>query len=164
MSIVELNGNVCNEIVIDQDSMEELLSAESEPTTYKYDPEGTEIELDDDLELEDDVLAAIDELEGDEKAVATCRAAYDLNELEGGFCCQTVGMEFSEMMDMDPAYSGIMTTATKVVKKDDDPIVVNFGFEGADGTITWGAEAFASGRALAASAVTVAATAMVFDF
>ena len=57
-----------------------------------------------------------------------------------------------------------MTTATKTVKKTDDPIVVNLGIEDADATITWGAEVFASGRALAASAVTLAATAMVFDF
>jgi len=70
MSIVELNGNLCNEIVIDQDSMDEMFTSESEPATYKYDPEGTEIEVDADLEIEADVQEAIAELEGDESAVA----------------------------------------------------------------------------------------------
>ena len=104
MSIVELNGNVCNEIVIDQESMEEVLTSESEPTTYLYDPEGTEFELDDELVMEDDVADAIDALEGDEMAVAMCRANYDLNSFAGGFCCQTLGLEFSELMGSDPAY------------------------------------------------------------
>ena len=164
MSIVELNGNLCNEIVIDQDSMDEMFTSESEPATYKYDPEGTEIEVDADLEIEADVQEAIAELEGDESAVAQCRAAYDVNELEGGFCCQSIGLEFSELMDSDPEYMGFMTSATKVVKQAEDPVVVNVGFEGADISVTWGAEVFASGRALAASVVTVAATAMLFDF
>ena len=127
MSIVELNGNVCNEIVIDQDSMEEMFLSDDEPATYKYDPEGTEIEVDADLELEDDVQEAIAELEGDESAVAQCRAAYDVNELEGGFCCQTIGLEYSELMDTDPQYMGFMTSATKVVKQTEDPVVVNLG-------------------------------------
>ena len=164
MSIVELNGNVCNEIVIDQDSMEEMFLSDDEPATYKYDPEGTEIEVDADLELEDDVQEAIDALEGDAKAVAKCRATYDVNELSGGFCCQSIGLEYTEVMATDPQYVGKLTSATKVVKGGDDPVVVNVGFEGYDITVTWGAEVFGSGRALAASVVTVAATAMLFDF
>ena len=113
MSAVEMNGNVCNELVIEQESIEELFG-EDAPDVYKYDPNSTELALDDDLELEDDIVEAIDELEGDEAGVAMCRANYDLNELEGGFCCQTLAIEYAEFFESDPSYTGFMTSATKV--------------------------------------------------
>ena len=162
MSIVEMNGNVCNELVINTESIEEQFS-EDTPDVYKYDPNSTELALDEDLELTAEKQEALEALEGDEAGVAMCRAYYDLNELEGGFCRQTLGFEFAELFEMEPGYQGFMTSATKVSALNDDPIEVSMGFSDSDVTITWGAEVFASGRALAASAVTVAATAIVFE-
>lgn len=162
MSIVELNGKVCDTLVIDSESMTEQFMAEGDQDVWKWDPEATEIALDEDLELEDDIQEAITELEGDAKGVAECRAYYDLNELEGGFCCQTLGLEYTEELEMDPGYMGFMTTATKASGSDGDPAVVEI-MEGVEITVTWGAEVFASGRALAASAVIFATTAMACD-
>jgi hypothetical protein len=53
MSIVELNGKVCDTLVIDSESITEKFMTESgdEPDVWKYDPEGTELETDEDLEL-----------------------------------------------------------------------------------------------------------------
>jgi len=53
MSAVEMNGNVCNELVIEQESIEELFG-EDAPDVYKYDPNSTELALDEDLELTDE--------------------------------------------------------------------------------------------------------------
>ena len=163
MSIVELNGKVCDTLVIDSESMTEQFMAEGDQDVWKWDPEATEIALDEDLELEDDIQEAITELEGDAKGVAECRAYYDLNELEGGFCCQTLGLEYTEELEMDPGYMGFMTSATKASNYDADPVAISIGFTDEDITITWGAEVFASGRALAASAVIFATTAMACD-
>ena len=164
MSIVELNGKVCHTLVIDSESITEqfMTAPDDAPDVWKFDPEATEIELDEDLELEDDVAEALAELEGDAKGVADCRAYYDLNELEGGFCCQTLGLEYAEEMDTDPAYFGMLTSATKASVSNGDPAVVEI-MEGIEITVTWGAEVFASGRALAASAVIFATTAMACD-
>ena len=164
MSIVELNGKVCDTLVIDSESMTEQFMAEGDQDVWKWDPEATEIALDEDLELEADISEAIDELEGDAKGVAECRANYDLNELEGGFCCQTLGLEYNEELgDFDPSYMGFMTSATKASNYDADPVAISLGVADDDITITWGAEVFASGRALAASAVIFATTAMACD-
>lgn len=138
-----------------------MTSPDDEPDVWKFDPEATEIELDEDLTLEDDIQEALEELEGDAKGVAECRAYYDLNELEGGFCCQTLGLEYAEEMETDPGYFGMLTTATKASVSNGDPAIVDF--LGMEITVTWGAEVFASGRALAASAVIFATTAMACD-
>ena len=101
MSIVELNGKVCDTLVLDDESLEEkfMTAPDDYPDVWKYDPEGTEIELDEDLELTEEQEEALAELEGDESGVAQCRAYYDLNELEGGFCCQTLGIEMDEFFE-----------------------------------------------------------------
>ena len=104
-------------------------------------------------DLEDeDVIAAIDELEGDEYAVAQCRAVYDLNELEGGFCCQALMIDTGDTKMI----STFLSDASGVTAQEGDAI----DYEGMD--VTWGAEAFASASSIGASVMTLAATALVF--
>ena len=111
------------------------------------DPEETDLDLAVEVEDEDQV-AALDELEGEEYTVAYCRALYDLNELTGGFCCQAIGV----MGSVTP----FMTSASGVTLQEEDPIVVG------EAEVTWGAEAFASASSIGASIMTLAATALVF--
>ena len=95
MSEVVLNSNICNGVVMDTESVALIFSSGGDDYSLA-DPEETALDLTADMEdLEDDVVAAIMELEGDEYAVALCRAEYDLNELEGGFCCQGIMTTFA---------------------------------------------------------------------
>jgi len=103
------------------------------------------------------------ELEGDERAVALCRGLYDLNELEGGFCCATLATDYGiEGMSFGVEYDGMLTTATSVTLQDTDPIVVELEYDGETMTITvdWGAEVFASAKGLATSVMAASAIIM----
>ena len=91
---------------------------------------------------------------GDAKAVEICRTLYDLNEMSGGFCCQTVGADYGGEVE-ENYYVGFMTTA-KEVNLVEEEVTNDYG-----DTVVWGAEVFGASRALAASALTMAATAMV---
>ena len=122
------------------------------------DPKGLVIELDkNEEEFSADVAEKIAELEGHDNGVAFCRALYDLNKIEGGFCCQITGTEF---MDNEVDYRGMLVNSKKAVLNDIDPIVVDYG-GGMESTITWGAEVFASAKGLAASALTMAAAMVI---
>ena len=154
MSEVVLNSNICKGVVMDDASVEEVISSNGEDFTLA-DPDETRLEYDlsaSDLE-DEDVIAAIDELEGDEYAVAQCRAVYDLNELEGGFCCQALMMT----TDGQSMITTFLSDASGVTLQEGDAIDYEGMYD-----VTWGAEAFASASSIGASVMTLAATALVF--
>ena len=151
--MTELNKYICDGTVITQEAFDKTMDGDESAN----DPKGLEIELDkgEDM-IAADVAEKIAELEGHDKGVAICRALYDLNEMEGGFCCFTTKME----IDNEAGYGGTMINSKKAVLNDIDPIVVDFG-EGYEITVTWGAEVFASAKGLAASALTMAAAMVI---
>jgi len=109
---MSVNKYICDGTVITEDSMTETITMPPGAGNPPYDPEGTEIDYSKGTdELEDAVVEAAMELEGDERAVAVCRALYDLNEMEGGFCCATLSLEYG---DYGTYYEELMTTATSV--------------------------------------------------
>ena len=90
MSADNYNKNICNRIVISQDSMDQFWNfevPETFPYSYKYDPGFSTIYTEQQLSDEqiDEINSAYEQ--GDERSVAKCRAEYDLNGLSGGFCC-----------------------------------------------------------------------------
>ena len=151
--MTQLNKYICDGTVFTQEAFDKTMDGDESAN----DPKGLEIELDkgEDM-IAADVAEKIAELKGHDKGVAFCRALYDLNKMEGGFCCLTLGMEFDNEAD----YTGTMFNSKKAVLNDIDPIVVDFG-EGMELTITWGAEVFASAKGLAASALTMAAAMVI---
>ena len=157
---MSVNKYICDGTVITEDSMTETITMPPGAGNPPYDPEGTEIDYSKGTdELEDAVVEAAMELEGDERAVAVCRALYDLNEMEGGFCCATLSLEYG---DYGTYYEELMTTATSVTLQDTDPIVIEQEYDGETMTITvdWGAEVFGQAKGLATSAMAAAAIIM----
>lgn len=121
---MSVNKNICAGTVLTVDSLTETFTEYDGEGNPPYDPEGTEIETPKYTdELEDAVLEAAMELEGDERAVALCRGLYDLNELEGGFCCATLSIDYG-IEGMDVEYDAMLTTATSVKKQNEDPLEV----------------------------------------
>ena len=156
MSIVALNQNICSTLVVNQETLDDFGGGGE----GLMDPDATIIPYEkDEDDMEEDVLAGIEELEGDPQAVAFCRAIYDLNEIKGGFCCQSLSLDFG--VEGLESYIGFLVDAGSVELVEEDPITVDFG-DGFMVDMSWGAEVFASGKALAASALTMAASLMVF--
>ena len=122
------------------------------------DPDATIIEPT--VEWADEDYDAIDaqELEGEALGVAQCRATYDIEELEDGFCCQSVQMILADR-DITRNYF-YLTSATKTYVQEEGITLLSQTDEDMD--FTWGAEVFASARAVGASVATMAATAIVF--
>lgn len=92
-----------------------------------------------------------------------CRALYDLNEMEGGFCCGTLALDYGEDSEYGPYYQELMTTATSVTLQDTDPIEVELEYDGEilyTITVDWGAEVFASAKGLATSVMAASAIIM----
>ena len=83
---------------------------------------------------------------------AYCRAEYDENELDGGFCCQTIAVELFSGYAMQISF---LTHAMGTYKKEKEIL-----HEGKN--VYWGAEYFSSASGLAASAITMAAAAIAF--
>ena len=108
--------------------------------TWKYDPSGTRIKTPKGYgELSDAVLEAADALLGDDDstneahAAAMCRALYDLNKIEGGFCCQSLVYTYPEGPSGEYGEQ-FMTTATKV--SDSEPSTLEFEYEDGPGAGT----------------------------
>ena len=155
----ELNSNICSTLVVSEESVAEIFEETEDDAVLLIDPDSTAIDYEEDIAADGEEAEALAELEGDEYAVAYCRALYDLNEMEGGFCCQTLAIEYPAEFESAPSYIPIMVEKTGVTAQEEDPIVVDIGVEV---SVTWGAEAFASASGLAASAMTMAASLMVF--
>ena len=95
-----MNNKVCSGIVVDKETMFEVYKGTSSEN-FKFDPEGTMIKP---AKREDDIADAVMEAaetlrEGtdttnDLHSIAMCRALYDLNKMEGGFCCQSLLQEY----------------------------------------------------------------------
>ena len=152
--MTQLNKYICKGTVVTQETYEKILEGDYS-ATY---PEGVAIVLDKYAdEFSADVAEKIAELEGHDNGVAFCRALYDLNKIEGGFCCHITGTEF---MENEVDYRGTLVNSKKAVLNDIDPIVIDYG-GGMESTITWGAEVFASAKGLAASALTMAAAMVI---
>ena len=102
-----------------------------------------------------------DDSTNDAHAAAMCRALYDVNKMEGGFCCQSLAFKFAE--GPDGVYGEqFMTTATKTSALEPFDFEMEYGDEGpAAGTtikisLKSGAEVFKSAKGLATSVVTIA--------
>jgi len=102
----------------------------------------------------------LQELKGEEGGIATCRALYDLNEDTGGFCCQTFGLQSVEK-NLDIYYADMTydTYTQEQLPKESHTVVLT---DGDSYEVYWGAETFKSARAIAASAITMAACAIVY--
>ena len=151
--MTQLNKYICKGTVFTQESFEKMMAGDDSAV----DPKGLVIELDkNEEEFSADVAEKIAELEGHDNGVAFCRALYDLNKIEGGFCCQIIGSEFNN----EANYRGGLINSKKAVLNDIDPIVIDYG-AGMVLTVTWGAEVFASAKGLAASALTMAAAMVI---
>ena len=153
--MTELNKYICAGTVVNQEAFEAAMDGDES----KMDPDALAIEYDKgESDIAADVAEKIAELEGHDYGVALCRALYDLNEMEGGFCCQSTKVEV-DMEGAEPSYNGMLFNSKKAVLNDVDPIVIDMG--GIDVTLTWGAEVFASAKGLAASALTMAAAMVI---
>ena len=107
--------------------------------------------------LDDEGEAVVEELEvGDVQGVAYCRALYDLNEVSGGFCCQTFGIEY----DGEISQHNELTGAMGVYAQEGEITIEYFGEE--DTPVYWAAERFGSANGMAASFITMTATLMAF--
>ena len=153
------NSNQCEGVVISTASMDDFWGTNPAVAYLTYpimDPEATKVVTEKGLLdiTDEDKLSAIMTEVGDARAVEICRTLYDLNEMSGGFCCQTIGAEYGGEVE-DNFYWGIMTTAQKVNLVEEE-VIDSYG-----DTVVWGAEVFGASRALAGSALTMAATAMV---
>ena len=153
--MTELNKYICAGTVVNQEAFEAAMDGDES----KMDPDALAIEYDKgESDIAADVAEKIAELEGHDYGVALCRALYDLNEMEGGFCCLTTKTEM-DVEGFEPSYNGMLFSSKKAVLNDVDPIVIDMG--GIDVTLTWGAEVFASAKGLAASALTMAAAMVI---
>ena len=106
--------------------------------------------------LDDEGEAVVAELEvGDVQGAARCRALYDLNEVSGGFCCQTFGLEYGGEIQQHNE----LTEAMGVYAQEGE---ITIEYYGEEAPIYWAAERFASANGMAASFITMTATLMAF--
>ena len=153
----KFNGYICSDIVVDTASMEEFWTASQPSGDYwLYDPGNWWIPFDQDLDEEGE--AAIAELEaGDVQGVAHCRALYDLNNISGGFCCQTLGLEMTGISLQFQEAEMINDWSTYAQGGE-----VTFEYYGEEATVYWGAEYFGSADGMTASIIAMTATVMAF--
>ena len=125
---------------------------------WLYDPSNIWIIMDS-YSLDDEGEAAVLEEEpayGSAQGVAYCRALYDENALDGGFCCQTTAMIVGglalQINELNHAW-GVYAQEGEVTIE----------YYGEDYPVLWGAEHFASAdNGIAASILAVTATIMAF--
>ena len=95
-----------------------------------------------------------DGLEGMEYAVAYCRALYDLNEVEGGFCCQAIHLA-AAIEGNGPFFLLVESDKTETI---DTEITIM------DGEVSWSAEVFGSAATVGASFMALATSAIMFTY
>ena len=152
MSGVELNGKQCVGLEITTENYAKA----SEDGLSAIDTGGVTLsEKNDDwltIGGEDEVWEADDTLENQDIANEQCRREYDLNSFEEGFCCQAMVFDYEGF-----GPTALFTDATKT-QNGAAEIIVDLG---EDVPVLIGAEVFASAKAMGASLLTIATSALV---